>query len=69
MKDLPSWKVVPATYEGLCQWICIDREDGHTSPKVLVHPDHHDEERKEVTLRIQGIVAESNLIALGNWNG
>lgn len=68
-KDLPAWRVVPADYESLCQWLYVDREESCSAPKVLVHPDHHDAETMEMTLRLQGVVAEANLNALGNWNG
>ncbi|KAH9848085.1 hypothetical protein C2E23DRAFT_740292, partial [Lenzites betulinus] len=67
LKDLPSWRVVPSTFEGLCQWLFVDRDDGQST--VLIHPEHHDQEKLQVTLRLQGIVADANLNALGNWNG
>lgn len=41
-KDLPAWRVVPADYEALCQWLYVDREESYSAPKVLVHPDYHD---------------------------
>lgn len=69
MKDLPAWRVVPADYEALCQWLCVDRDDSSSLPKVLIDPAHHDAERMEMTLRLQGIVADVNLNALGNWTG
>ncbi|KAL1945773.1 hypothetical protein VTO73DRAFT_1775 [Trametes versicolor] len=68
-KDLPAWRVVPADYESLCQWLYVDRDEASTPPKVLIHPAHHDVENMELILRMQGIVADVNLNPLGNWNG
>ncbi|KAH9852845.1 hypothetical protein C2E23DRAFT_885220 [Lenzites betulinus] len=68
LKDLPTWKVVPASYEALCQWLYVDREDGEAVPRVLVHRED-EAEATEMILRIQGIVADVNLNPLGNWKG
>ncbi|KAI9059285.1 hypothetical protein FKP32DRAFT_1614341 [Trametes sanguinea] len=68
---LPASRVVPADYKALCQWLCVDSVDATRPATVFVNPDvcSEGDTLHEVTLRLQGVVVDVNLNALGNWTG
>ncbi|KAI9064621.1 hypothetical protein FKP32DRAFT_1611080 [Trametes sanguinea] len=71
MSTLPKWRVVPAEYSELCQWLSVDSSDVGNGVKTFINPDVGTEENSlhELTLRVQGFVVDANLSALGNWSG
>ncbi len=68
--SLPAHRVVPDTYEDLCDWLCVDPCGIDSAAFVWLHPDLVGEDvRVEMTMRLQGFVESVSLGMLGNWNG
>ncbi|RDX39821.1 hypothetical protein OH76DRAFT_1459637 [Lentinus brumalis] len=68
MNNLPVRRVVPTAFEDLLAWLCVDADSGN-SASVWLHPDVADGQRRPVVVRLQGIVQDTCLRALGDWNG
>ncbi|TFK79953.1 hypothetical protein K466DRAFT_504724, partial [Polyporus arcularius HHB13444] len=68
IQNLPARRVVPAALEDMFSWLCVDSGCG-SSANVWIHPDIADGRRVPVVLRLQGIVRQSLLTALGDWDG
>ena len=65
-----DWQILPTSFEELCDRVSFDAV-GTSPPKVLLnHPQlEQDGIAMEFTIRVQGVVAETNLSVLGNWTG
>lgn len=70
LASLPPHRRVPATYEDMCGWLCVDPCGADSSSSVWIHPDVvGDEVRVELSVRLQGFVEEVSIGMLGNWSG
>ncbi|KAL1942560.1 hypothetical protein VTO73DRAFT_6162 [Trametes versicolor] len=70
LDTLPPRKIVPFDYDSLSSWVCVDPCGVDTSCAAWIHPDAAgDNERIEVSVRVQGFVHKASLGMLGNWNG
>lgn len=70
-------EVVPIEFEDLCEWMFVEGR-GSNRPIVIICPssvsedpfvDTTDPENVELVFRIQGVVEEINLQAIGDWDG
>ncbi|KAI0675198.1 hypothetical protein C8Q78DRAFT_965284, partial [Trametes maxima] len=67
LATLPKHRVVPATYDDLCRWICVDPCAMDSATAVWLHPDVvGDDMRVELTVRLQGFIDEISLGMLGS---
>ncbi len=66
--NLPARRVVPLHLEEVFSWLCVDSGSG-SSANVWVHPDLADGRQIPLVLRLQGIVRDSSLGTLGDWDG
>lgn len=67
---LPASKLVPFEYDDLGQWLCVDPCGVDSGCAAWAHPDvAGEEERLEVTIRLNGFVEAATLGMLGNWDG
>lgn len=74
MEDLEAWKLIPITFDGICESLEIinaGKDSSGANRHRLVYKKRLDEEDKlcEVCLRIQGSVRAGRIGPLGDWNG
>ncbi|KAI9059621.1 hypothetical protein FKP32DRAFT_1579542 [Trametes sanguinea] len=72
-----DWRYVPETYEGICDWATVTKEDDesddfHPLRRHLVYsqsvlPDEKRGGNFFVTLVLQGFLGDFNISVLGNW--
>lgn len=68
--QLPRSRRLPNEHEELCRWMCVDPCGVDKSTVAWIQPEgDDDEERTEVTIRVQGFVEQISVGMLGSWNG
>lgn len=72
---MESWQAVPPTFEEVCEWVFIwfDKDEAEWSRAFSVMYKNPGEfclpGVYPVTLRLQGVLKDYNLSALGVWDG
>lgn len=70
VEALPRSRRLPVEFEELCRWMCVDPCGVDSPTTAWIQPDHDGEqERAEVTIRLQGFVERIAFGMLGTWNG
>ena len=65
-----DWQVLPTSFEGLCDSVYVDTASCSLPRLLMAHPQiEQDGLAMEFAIRVQGIVAETNLSVLGDWTG
>ncbi|OJT12393.1 hypothetical protein TRAPUB_11062 [Trametes pubescens] len=68
--NLPKSRRLPREYDALCAWMCVDPCGVDTPATAWVQPEPgQEDERTEVTIRLQGFVENISFGMLGTWNG
>lgn len=66
--EIAAWRVLPSGFELLCERVAVDGASTMSPRVLLTHPQLEEQNQMvEMTVRLQGFVAEVNLGALGNW--
>lgn len=69
-QTLPAHRRVPQSYEDMCAWLCVDPCGVESASTVWMHPEVvGEEERVELTMRLQGFVESISIGMLGTWDG
>lgn len=68
MLGVPTWRVLPTNYDALCDRVGVEGA-GSTQPRVILSQTGLENQRRmiQLSLRLQGVVAEVSLGATGNW--
>lgn len=68
-EEVPAWRLLPTEYEELCERVSVNGYGQYSNRAVFVHPDLESEDPVVLALRIQGVVTDININAMGNWTG